>query len=562
MTIGEHLDELRWHVLRALGYVFVAAMVCFYFQEELVTAAKRPYVQVTEKMARERRVPDEGLESETLEWVQQIRQGDEALQAELEAAERAEAKLRERVDPSTETLKELGAEVEAIGAELAALREQQDALADQEPAAVAEGLQAIEAKRAGLVARYGVLEERIGRQVTPFVDRRARIPKNTLQQLSPQEYFLSALKLVLVAALFLASPLAVKELWTFISKGLYPKEKRYIKIFYPLSLAAFVAGAAFGYFLLVPLGLEFLLAYGSTAGIDTGVAVASYFSLFTAMILVVGLIFELPLAMTFMAMIGVMNAQKYRSGRRFFLLGAFVFGAFLTPPDPVTQCLMAMPMILLYELGIWLSVVFGAKSTREEAEQEPPAKGDGAAAVAGSGPGSPPAAKALVAPAAAPTVARGAWKESPGPTTAIGDGPVPVIPMESTVGALDSGLGDSEIADVTEESSPEAKDVPEESSPEAEDASDEAERSVTFAADEDPDGLGVPVLSGARFDPEAEDDDEDEGAVTSSAYREQIQRRAAEAGAGKAAPKAEGAASPREAEGSALGEQTEEGADA
>lgn len=175
----------------------------------------------------------------------------------------------------------------------------------------------------------------------------------TIQVLRYEESFFAHLKVSVIIALILSMPFSLYQGWMFVAIGLYPDEKNYVQSFFPFTLFFFMLGVLFGYFLLIPLGLQFLANYGG-ATVHVGFTLSSYISLFFVLTFVCGVIFELPLIMLFLAKINVFNTSFYLQNWRYSILTAFVIAALFTPPDIVTQILLAFPMILLYFSGVLL----------------------------------------------------------------------------------------------------------------------------------------------------------------------------------------------------------------
>lgn len=179
------------------------------------------------------------------------------------------------------------------------------------------------------------------------------------------EAFLVYLKLAFFAALFLSSPVILWQVWCFIAPGLYDREKKYVYPFVIFSTLFFVAGVSFGYFIVFPLAFKFFMGY-STELIKPLPSVKEYLSFSCKMLLAFGIVFELPLFVLFLAKIGVVNERMLRSQRKFAILGIFIAAAVLTPPDVVSQILMAFPLIVLYEISILVTKYFGKKAEGEE----------------------------------------------------------------------------------------------------------------------------------------------------------------------------------------------------
>ncbi|GJQ58841.1 MAG: twin-arginine translocase subunit TatC [Candidatus Scalindua sp. AMX11] len=175
----------------------------------------------------------------------------------------------------------------------------------------------------------------------------------SLQVLSYQEGFYAYIKLCLMAAIFMAYPVIVYQIWKFVEAGLYKKERRYVIIFVPFSLIAFVSGILFGYFFLIPFGLQFLIKILGSS-VEPVITMSQYISLVFLLTIALGIVFQLPLVMLFIAKIGVLKAEDFAKWRKYALLIMFVVAAIITPPDPFTQVMTALPMVALYEIGIIL----------------------------------------------------------------------------------------------------------------------------------------------------------------------------------------------------------------
>ena len=199
----------------------------------------------------------------------------------------------------------------------------------------------------------------------PVLDALARAgyPEASLQFTTVTMAFLTRLSVALVAAALVSAPWAIIEFWLFISAGLYLRERRSIRFYAPISISLFIIGVLFAYFILLPLALAFLLKLGAAVThTQPHLIVKDYISLIIRLALGVGVSFQLPIVMTFFARTRIVPAQTFRRNRRHAILAAFILGALFTPPDPGTQILLAIPLILLYELGLILSGAY-AKET-------------------------------------------------------------------------------------------------------------------------------------------------------------------------------------------------------
>jgi Tat protein translocase TatC len=357
MTIGEHLDELRSHVLKALLWIVVALAVCLTFQQRLMLIAKIPHQSMVDAITEDVRTREAELKLDAarVEAALEASKRDDALGKALEDAERARLIARERARPTTpEALAELERRQRAALADIERLRAALDG-------ADTKDVPALEAALTKAASDAAALRAEVARDVRPLLDHRAQAPSAALMSTSPTDVFMTYMKLALVASLFLAAPLIVWELWKFVGRALYPHEKRWVKLFGPLTYLCFLAGFLFGYLILVPIGLRFLASYAPAEVAFVQYSIQEYVSTLITLSLVCGIIFELPLVLTFLALIGVVDAQKLREVRRYWVLAAFVIAGILTPPDPFTQTLMAIPLLGLYELGIVLAALVGKK---------------------------------------------------------------------------------------------------------------------------------------------------------------------------------------------------------
>lgn len=174
-----------------------------------------------------------------------------------------------------------------------------------------------------------------------------------LQALTPQARFVAYLKVSLLAAFLLALPVVSFLIWSFVAAGLYEHERRYVRLVAPFSAALFLAGAAFAYYVLLPYALRFLLTYGD-APFDTCLDLTKYIGFFLSMELLMGIVFQIPLVSMFLQGAGILSADLLRSYRKHATLVMCVLAAAFTPPDWVTMVVVVGPMMLLYELGIWI----------------------------------------------------------------------------------------------------------------------------------------------------------------------------------------------------------------
>lgn len=219
------------------------------------------------------------------------------------------------------------------------------------------------------------------------------LPKIPFVFLSPAEALWQNLKVAALFAMVLATPYFLWETWSFVVPGLHVQERRFVAPFVLICAIAFYLGLGFCFFFVLPFALNFLISYGVQAGFIPQLSIANYVGFSLWFLVVFGLIFEVPLALTLMAKLGWVDAPFLKRYRKWAFLGAFLFAAILTPtPDPFNQCLMALPMYLFYEVGIISASFFKKKRpVSEDSKSEPP----------GNPPSSPDSGVLRVKPAAA-----------------------------------------------------------------------------------------------------------------------------------------------------------------
>lgn len=188
---------------------------------------------------------------------------------------------------------------------------------------------------------------------------------------SPMEEIFYLVKASLLVAIVIGFPVVLHQLWAFVAAGLYPHERRAVMRFVPWSIALAFAGIAFGYLALIPLMLEYLYSMPDQDWFVQAYRLEYYFSIFLLLTVALAAIFQLPVIMLGLHAAGIGDAKFYSKYRRHFIVGAFVVAAILTPPEPVSQVLMALPAILLFEVGLLVLRVRERRARRRGAEREP-----------------------------------------------------------------------------------------------------------------------------------------------------------------------------------------------
>ncbi|AGW13954.1 twin-arginine translocase subunit TatC [Megalodesulfovibrio gigas] len=221
----------------------------------------------------------------------------------------------------------------------------------------------------GFMLCYSVAEDLFGLLMEPLV--RVFPPDTHLIFTTLPEAFFTYMTVAAVAGIFVASPYIFYQVWCFVAPGLYEEER---KTLFPIAFFSaffFVAGAMFGYHVVFPHAFEFFMSY-TTELIRPMPALKEYLNFSLKMLFAFGLIFEMPLFVYFLARLGLVTPGFMRKNRKYAILIIFIVAAVLTPPDVISQTFMAAPMLVLYELSVFVAALFGRKKElpEEEAKDE------------------------------------------------------------------------------------------------------------------------------------------------------------------------------------------------
>lgn len=364
-TLTEHLTELRWRLLKALLAVVGTSVVCLAVSPQILDYSTEPL----------RAVLRAGSRVETL-VVHHDPEAAAALRRLIEDKERASFRgLESSVSTAVDTVRSVASSrqpidlmlvsSESIGADGAYVS---DLLEGVEPtpyiAYLVNDPDAPAVRQLQLDGATVILEP-VRAPVLARITRRAAGAAgkannpDKLVVLSPLEVFFAYLKIALVAGLFLACPIWLYQAWAFVAPGLYAKEKRVVL---PVVLSAsglFVAGGLFAYYVMFPVMFDFLVNQMLPQTLAASFTVDNYIGLLLRLTVAFGVVFELPLAIAMLAAIGLVTPQSLSRMRKYAVIVAFVLGAFLTPADPISQVLMAGPLIIFYEIGIILARFVG-----------------------------------------------------------------------------------------------------------------------------------------------------------------------------------------------------------
>ena len=191
------------------------------------------------------------------------------------------------------------------------------------------------------------------------------LPGQDLLFTSPTTPVIVTLKLAFVVGLILALPILAWHTWRFFEPALYERERRFVIPAIALGFVLFLAGIAMAYFFVLPLGLKFLLGFQSES-LSPIITVDEYLRFATRLILAFGMVFEMPVVLVLLSMLGIVTSSGLRKYQRHAIVGLAVASAFLTPADPGTMLMLLAPMLLLYELSIFLVRLVGRRERRRD----------------------------------------------------------------------------------------------------------------------------------------------------------------------------------------------------
>ncbi len=184
-----------------------------------------------------------------------------------------------------------------------------------------------------------------------------------------QETFFTAMKVAFFAGFVLSLPVIFWQLWLFLAPGLYDHEKKLVIPFVFFATLMFLIGASFAYYIVVPIGFDFLIAFGNSV-VSVLPSIGKYVGFFTKLMIGFGIAFELPVITFFLAKIGLVTDETLKGFFRYAVVLIFVVAAVLTPPDVISQVLMALPLLFLYGVSIYIAKIFNPAKKDEEEEEE------------------------------------------------------------------------------------------------------------------------------------------------------------------------------------------------
>ena len=170
----------------------------------------------------------------------------------------------------------------------------------------------------------------------------------------------AVMKLACIVGLFVASPYIGREMWGFVAAGLYRDERKYVQAFAPASFLLFLLGCVFGYFILIPYALYAMVSMMPLDKVQPIVDIGNYLGLVLTLTILLGLVFQLPVVMTFFSRIGLVAPARWRSWRKAAIVANVVLAAFVAPPDLLSMVVFVLPLLVLYEIGVWCSALAAA----------------------------------------------------------------------------------------------------------------------------------------------------------------------------------------------------------
>lgn len=188
--------------------------------------------------------------------------------------------------------------------------------------------------------------------------------------LSPPELFIAYVKISLILGLAVALPIVLFQIWMFIKPGLKEKERQHVLFAMFMGIIFFTMGIVFAYYIIIPMTIQFFIKM-SVDQIAPLFSFANYISFISSLLLSFGLVFEMPLIVILLTQLGLVKPDTFKKSRKMVILGTFIAAAILTPPDVVSQTMMAIPMLVLYEFSIIIStIIYGKNQKKKEEESE------------------------------------------------------------------------------------------------------------------------------------------------------------------------------------------------
>lgn len=345
----DHLEDLRIMITRVLITLAVSMGVCFLFQDDLMAILRRP-VEEVRVLHQAKKIPDKSELAQPLS----VERWEQAKTVEHAAL---------ALDPTEREVFYHSLHDDTL-------------LFHAKSVAVLRSVLALPEKDRPAYLAALPMDAALKRQVTallksgPDTEVESRGDQQFMSALRPTETFMLSMKLTFFAGIVVAFPLLLYFLLQFILPGLHSHEKRVLWPSLAIGFGLFLGGVLFAYYLILPRALGFFFEWGDSLGVRNDWRIGEYISFATQFTLLFGLSFELPVVVMVMVKLGLLGYATMKKTRNYAIVAIFIIAAVLTPtPDILTQCLMAGPMIILYEACIWLAWWDERKRKREEAAE-------------------------------------------------------------------------------------------------------------------------------------------------------------------------------------------------
>jgi sec-independent protein translocase protein TatC len=353
MSFGEHLEVLRVHLFKALIGLVIAVIACLIYGESIVAFVRAPIDRALADFSREKRdaaveVTDDVGDLERDEWWDQLTDWFSNLWGGTEE-QTEEAATAETPEPSEDKPASTSIRVGVTAFDLlSALHE----VVPESFAAPPESAREQIVNLTLTAVEFGQFNAVANQSLEPVT-------------FNVQEAFMTYLKVSLIASIVFASPWIFFQIWQFVAAGLYQHERKFVYIYGAMSLVLFIAGAAFCFYAVFPVVLEFLLNFNANIGVTPQIRLSEWISFAVMLPLMFGISFQLPLVMRFLTAISIFDVATYRAKRRLAVLVIAFLSMVLTPADPFSMLLMMFPLVLLYEFGIVLCSMASSRNPFE-----------------------------------------------------------------------------------------------------------------------------------------------------------------------------------------------------
>lgn len=406
MTFGEHLEVLRVHLLRALLGLLIGVAISLYFSQRIIVWIQAPVIASMKTVFGEATPEAVKIKDNDVTLWTRVKR-TVGLEATPPAAapqvgthpvsppspEQGTTATKTAADPNTKSAQSPPSVVQTPvqPGTTGGPDEQPNAPVPNEPVPGLPPLMVeIDAREiarqlhAAMPTQYPPVPES-----TPPAVIRVPVEAQTVKQLrsdlldvvfkenmrartdGPDEAFMIYIKVSLVVGLLISSPWIIYQIWLFVAAGLYPHERHYVYKYLPMSTFLFVGGALFAFFAVIPFVLNFLFGFNAWLELRPEMKIGTWLTFAMTISLMFGISFQLPLVMVFLEKISIFEVKQYRDQRRMAILVITFLSMILTPSDPVSMILMMVPLIILYEVGIWLCS--SDKSKNPFGEQPAPA---------------------------------------------------------------------------------------------------------------------------------------------------------------------------------------------